>query len=78
MTQFLPNNKVRCKCYTSSQVRMVLPDDNEGSHQQKIIFILGNGLTFLVAQNIDFAFRIKNLHKGGWDRTFLVNMNYSY
>ena len=45
-------------------VKAVLADDNEGSRHQKFILGLENGLTVLVAHNIDLAPRIKNIRKG--------------
>ncbi|MDV2441089.1 DUF3465 domain-containing protein [Acinetobacter gerneri] len=45
-------------------VKAVLKDDNEGSRHQKFILKLENGLTVLVAHNIDLAPKIENLHKG--------------
>lgn len=46
------------------RVKAVLADDNEGSRHQKFILGLENGLTVLVAHNIDLAPRIKNIEKG--------------
>lgn len=46
------------------QVKAILADDNQGSRHQKFILDLDNGLTVLVALNIDLAPRIKNLRKG--------------
>ena len=46
------------------RVKAVLADDNEGSRHQKFILGLDNGLTVLVAHNIDLAPRIKNIRKG--------------
>ena len=46
------------------RVKAVLSDDNEGSRHQKFILGLENGLTVLVAHNIDLAPRIKNIQKG--------------
>ena len=46
------------------RVKAVLADDNEGSRHQKFILGLENGLTLLVAHNIDLAPRIKNIQKG--------------
>lgn len=46
------------------RVKAVLADDNEGSRHQKFILGLDNGLTVLVAHNIDLAPRIKNIQKG--------------
>lgn len=45
-------------------VKAVLRDDNEGSRHQKFILSLGDGLTVLVAHNIDLSPRIENLKKG--------------
>lgn len=45
-------------------VKAVLPDDNEGSRHQKMILKLENGLTVLIAHNIDLAPRIDGLKKG--------------
>ncbi|MFM6906854.1 MAG: DUF3465 domain-containing protein [Acinetobacter tjernbergiae] len=45
-------------------VKAVLPDDNEGSRHQKMILKLENGLTILIAHNIDLAPRIEGLKKG--------------
>ena len=46
------------------RVKAILRDDNQGSRHQKFILSLDNGLTVLVAHNIDLAPRIENLHKG--------------
>ena len=46
------------------RVKAVRADDNEGSRHQKFILGLENGLTVLVAHNIDLAPRIKNIQKG--------------
>lgn len=45
-------------------VKALLRDDNEGSRHQKFILALDNGLTVLVAHNIDLSPRIDNLKKG--------------
>lgn len=47
----------------SGRVKAVLADDNDGSRHQKFILELSNGLTVLVAHNIDLAPRIENLKK---------------
>ena len=46
------------------RVKAILRDDNDGSRHQKFILALDNGLTVLVAHNIDLAPRVDNLHKG--------------
>lgn len=48
----------------SGRVVAVLADDHEGSRHQKFILSLPNGLTVLVAHNIDLAPRIDHLQKG--------------
>ncbi|OTG65776.1 DUF3465 domain-containing protein [Acinetobacter silvestris] len=48
----------------TGKVKAILADDNEGSRHQKFILTLDNGLTVLVAHNIDLAPKIINLHKG--------------
>ncbi|MFW1952925.1 DUF3465 domain-containing protein [Acinetobacter beijerinckii] len=45
-------------------VKAILPDDNDGSKHQKMILKLENGLTVLIAHNIDLAPRIEGLKKG--------------
>lgn len=50
----------------AGRVNAVLADDNEGSRHQKFILGLDNGLSVLVAHNIDLAPRIGNLGKGDW------------
>lgn len=60
---------------TSGKVKVVLPDDNDGSRHQKFILALGNGLTVLVAHNIDLAPRIEHLKKGD---TVEFNGEYEY
>lgn len=50
--------------HASGRVKAVLADDNEGSRHQKFILTLNNGLTVLVAHNIDLAPRIEDLKKG--------------
>ncbi|MEG0482060.1 MAG: DUF3465 domain-containing protein [Acinetobacter sp.] len=46
------------------RVKAILRDDNDGSRHQKFILALENGLTVLVAHNIDLAPRVANLQKG--------------
>ena len=48
----------------SGVVKAILADDHEGSRHQKFILLLKDGLTVLVAHNIDLAPRIENLQKG--------------
>lgn len=45
-------------------VKAILPDDNDGSRHQKMILKLDNGLTVLIAHNIDLAPRIEGFKKG--------------
>ena len=45
-------------------IKAILPDDNKGSRHQKIILQLENGLTVLIAHNIDLAPKIEGLKKG--------------
>ena len=45
-------------------VKAVLRDDNEGSRHQKFILSLDDGLTVLVAHNIDLSPKVENLKKG--------------
>lgn len=44
-------------------VKAILSDDNDGSRHQKMILKLENGLTVLIAHNIDLAPRIEGLKK---------------
>lgn len=46
------------------RVKAILKDDNDGSRHQKFILVLKNGLSILVAHNIDLAPKIPNLKKG--------------
>ena len=46
------------------KVKAILPDDNQGSKHQKMILQLENGLTVLIAHNIDLAPKIEGLKKG--------------
>ncbi|USP41550.1 DUF3465 domain-containing protein [Acinetobacter sp. XS-4] len=48
----------------SGRVKAILRDDNDGSRHQKFILVLKNGLSILVAHNIDLAPKISNLKKG--------------
>lgn len=48
----------------SGRVKAILRDDNDGSRHQKFILVLENGLSILVAHNIDLAPKISNLNKG--------------
>lgn len=46
------------------RVKAILKDDREGTRHQKFILDVGNGLTVLVAHNIDLARRLDGLQKG--------------
>lgn len=48
----------------SGRVKAILREDNEGSRHQKFILVLKNGLSILVAHNIDLAPKIPDLKKG--------------
>ncbi|MDR2250662.1 DUF3465 domain-containing protein [Acinetobacter sp.] len=48
----------------SGRVKAILREDNDGTRHQKFILVLKNGLSILVAHNIDLAPKIDNLHKG--------------
>ncbi|QER39913.1 DUF3465 domain-containing protein [Acinetobacter suaedae] len=56
----------RSKLQVRSQgtVKTILPDDNDGSRHQRMILQLENGLTLLIAHNIDLAPRVDQLKKG--------------
>ena len=58
--QQLSNIQVQSK----GEVKAILADDNAGSRHQKMILKLENGLTVLVAHNIDLAPRVEGLRKG--------------
>ena len=49
---------------STGEVKAILADDNDGSRHQKMILKLENGLTVLVAHNIDLAPRVEGLRKG--------------
>ncbi|MEN8411065.1 DUF3465 domain-containing protein [Acinetobacter bereziniae] len=49
---------------SEGRVKAILRDDNQGSRHQKFILSLDNGLTVLIAHNIDLAPRIDHLRKG--------------
>ncbi|WP_151809904.1 DUF3465 domain-containing protein [Acinetobacter sp. TUM15363] len=48
----------------SGRVKAILREDNDGTKHQKFILVLKNGLSILVAHNIDLAPKIDDLHKG--------------
>ncbi|AJB47642.1 DUF3465 domain-containing protein [Acinetobacter nosocomialis] len=48
----------------SGRVKAILKEDNDGTKHQKFILVLKNGLSILVAHNIDLAPKIDDLHKG--------------
>lgn len=48
----------------SGRVKAILRDDNDGSRHQKFNLVLKNGISILVAHNIDLAPKILNLKKG--------------
>lgn len=52
--------------HAAGRVKAVLKDDLKGSRHQKFILTLDNGMTVLVAHNIDLAPRIEQLTKGDW------------
>lgn len=58
------HQKSNVQVEASGRVKAILKDDNEGLRHQKFILSLDNGLTVLVAHNIDLAPRIENLSKG--------------
>ena len=58
------NRQSNVEVQAIGKVKAILPDDNEGSRHQKFILSLDNGLTVLVAHNIDLAPRIDGLQKG--------------
>lgn len=58
--QQISNIQVKSK----GEVKAILADDNDGSRHQKMILKLENGLTVLVAHNIDLAPRVEGLRKG--------------
>lgn len=62
--QAFQQQKSNVQVHASGRVKVVLADDNDGSRHQKFILELSNGLTVLVAHNIDLAPRIENLKKG--------------
>ncbi|MDA3508438.1 DUF3465 domain-containing protein [Acinetobacter junii] len=58
--QQISNIQVQSK----GEVKAILADDNDGLRHQKMILKLENGLTVLVAHNIDLAPRVEGLRKG--------------
>jgi len=55
------NKKSDVQVSGSGVVVKVLPDDNDGIRHQKFILRLENGITLLVAHNIDLAPRLESL-----------------
>lgn len=49
---------------SQGKVIAVLPDDKQGSRHQKFLLRLNNGISVLVAHNIDLAPRIPHIKKG--------------
>jgi hypothetical protein len=49
---------------SSGQIIKVLSDDNNGSRHQRILLKLSDGLTILIAHNIDLAPRVENIQAG--------------
>ena len=62
--QVFQTQKNNIQLQSSGTVKVVLVDDNNGSRHQKFILQLQNGLTVLVAHNIDLSSRIDGLQKG--------------
>jgi hypothetical protein len=62
--QAFQNKMSKVQVQSQGVVRAVLADDNDGSRHQKFILELNNGLTLLVAHNIDLAPRIPDIKKG--------------
>ncbi|MDF3128289.1 DUF3465 domain-containing protein [Kiritimatiellaeota bacterium B1221] len=46
------------------EIIKVLPDDTQGSRHQKFLLDLGQGLTILIAHNIDLAPRVPSIREG--------------
>lgn len=42
----------------------ILPDDNDGTRHQKFIVMTPDGISLLIAHNIDIADRVENLKRG--------------
>ncbi|MEB3753996.1 DUF3465 domain-containing protein [Acinetobacter sp. MD2(2019)] len=57
-------HKSNVQAQASGKVKAILADDNEGFRHQKFILSLENGISVLVAHNIDLAPQIKHLEKG--------------
>lgn len=64
IAQAFQQRKSNVQVESLGQVIAILPDDNEGSRHQKFLLKLDNGITILIAHNIDLAPRIDNLKKG--------------
>ena len=64
IAQAFSQREHRVAVQSSGVVHKVLPDDNDGSRHQRFILALDNGMTVLVAHNIDLAPRLDGLRAG--------------
>lgn len=62
--QAYQNRQSNLQMQGGGKVNRILPDDNKGSRHQKFILSLSNGMTLLIAHNIDLAPRINSLQVG--------------